>query len=472
MLESSVDFNEESKDNLTIKSPTNRSISNPINQSTMLNSIDSPMNESIIKNQSKYQINLHSSPQNLTATPPKLPPRNSSTSSNGSNSNKQLINGKFIINNKNDLNTSKSTIENKIAFNFMTKSSCTVNNSITNSNTCTIKQQTTSTFNNCRPAASIMLNGSNFNTNNQNTGFTSSSIITTTTTQCLNNSINNQRKQLNNEQELANNFVRGIFRSCNVNFGPSNFKSQKFITKTTTSKSPAAIQTLNNSLNVTNGSNGLHKITNLNATEIEPLFNRESLTNQNSKLINKAIQQNGFLLKQVKSNQPTKTDHKLTNHHDVTTSNFNYLTNSVSSPSLNSSESDEDDEEEETELARLNNGLNTSSKTSATVKHSQITKSSPNKLNTTNHLLHNTTTSNNNFKTSMQVYPSCPLQRSKTLMLNSSGKPELNRTTNRPKRIEITTTHNANSCPKNRSLVSSPVSTVSTKSVWYEYGCV
>lgn len=436
------------------------------NLKTTINSISSTISNSISSpNQTKFQTTVQQSVH--SPPPPKLPPRNpiSSTSSCSSSSNspltvhgpnKQLSNGKSISN-KNELNATKSTIENKIAFNFMTKSSCTVNNSMinSNSNTCTIRQ-TTSTFNNCRPTTALMLNGSN--SNSPTTGF-SSSIVTTTTTQCL----NNQRK-INNNNELSkpmtdayrtansNNFVRGIFRSCNVNFGP-NFKSPKFTTtSTTSSKAPA--NTLNSSLNATN-TPGLAK---LRTNEIDPLFNRESLSTKNTKLINKAIQQNGYLLKQVKTAQTTKNDVHKTN--DVTTSSFNYLTNSVSSPSLNSSESDEDDEEEETELVRLNTGLK------STVK--QTAKSSPNKLSS-NHPLHNA----NHLKSSMQVYPPCPLQRSKTLMLNSNGKPELNRSPTRPQRIEITTTHHhpAN-CPKNRSLVSSPVSTVSTKSVWYEYGCV
>ena len=363
----------------------------------------------------------------------------------------------------------------------MTKSSCTVNN--TTSNTCTIRQ-TTSTFNNCKPASTILLNESS-NLASPSTGF-ASSIVTTTTTHGLNS---NQRKVNELEQQnknlakpnlitndvyrnanSSNNFVRGIFRSCNVNFTGPNFKSQKYSQKYLASTKTPGVTTLNNSLNTTIG---LTKLTAANRTingELEPpppTFNRASLRaealGKNSKLISKAIQQNGFLLKQVKNQATTnKNDHK---SNDVTTSNFNYLTNSVSSPSLNSSESDEDDEEEETELqTRL-----TSSNSKATVK--QTSKSSSNKLIATNRLLHNS--NNTNFKT-MAIYPSsCPLQRSKTLMLNSNGKPELNAVRNRPKHIEITTTHhypNAN-CPENRSL-SSPVSTVSTKSVWYEYGCV
>lgn len=418
--------------------------------------------------------------------PPKLPPRNpiSSTSSCSSSSNspltvhhqsngKQLVNGKLTLNKPADsvVVSRSSTIENKIAFNFMTKSSCTVNNSssMNSTNTCTIRQ-TTSTFNNGGVGPTVMMrNGSNLNS--PATGF-SSSIVTTTTTQCVNN---NQRNKFAEQQMLeqqskslakanviandayrnspngGNNFVRNVFRSCNVNFGPT-FKSQKYITSLT-GKTPAgtalgspAAPALPNGSRLTGRTNG----------EISDpsLFNGSKLIS-----INKAIQQNGFILKQVKS-QTGKGDH----HHkanDVTTSNFNYLTNSVSSPSINSSESEEDEEETELRLNRLNSKA-TAVKTP--------TKSSPNKLNS-NHLLH----SPSNLKASMQVYPTaCPLQRSKTLMLNSNGKPELNVVRNgRPQRIEITTTHHRPSnSPENRSLVSSPVSTVSTKSIWMEYGCV
>lgn len=354
----------------------------------------------------------------------------------------------------------------------MTKSSCTVNNSssMNSTNTCTIRQ-TTSTFNNGGvggPTASIMLNGSNLSS--PATGF-SSSIVTTTTTQCVNN---NQRNKFTEQQMLeskslakanaitndayrnspnsGNSFVRNVFRSCNVNFGPT-FKSQKYIT-TSTGKTPTGRTALSSPVApaLPNGS----RLTSggRNGEIADPsLFNGTKLIN-----INKAIQQNGFILKQVKSHTG-KNDHHKAN--DVTTSNFNYLTNSVSSPSINSSESEEDEEETKLQLNRLN------SKTTA-VK--TPTKSSPSKL-ISNHLLHSPA----NLKTSMQVYPSaCPLQRSKTLMLNSNGKPELNVVRNgRPQRIEITTTHHrpANS-PENRSLVSSPVSTVSTKSIWMEYGCV
>lgn len=358
----------------------------------------------------------------------------------------------------------------------MTKSSCIVNNSSSvNSNTCTIKQ-TTSTFNNRSPKSTIVLNG-------PATGF--SSIITTTTTQCLNNQRKitelQEQKNTNKMNAIANdiypngsgnnsnNFVRGIFRSCNVNFGSNcpKFKSQKYITSPSSTnlasnRTPVISTTLNNSETAV----GLTKLNgNLRSNGEfvdQNLFNHTPLRNEslgkNSKLINKAIQQNGFILKQV-NNSTNKNDHKST---DVATSTFNYLTNSVSSPSLNSSESDEDDEEEETELQRtiLNN-----SKT--VIKQSPI-KSSPNKLNSNQILLHNS----NNLKASIQLYPPpCPLQRSKTLMLNSNGKPELNCRT-RPQRIEITTTHHHPNNSENRSLVSSPVSTVSTKSVWYEYGCV
>ena len=431
---------------------------------------------------SKFQTN--NLPSTVHSPPPKLPPRNpiSSTSSSSSNSpltvhhqtnGKQLVNGKSnALAHKNDLARS-STIENKIAFNFMTKSSCTVNNSssINSTNTCTIRQ-TTSTFNNGAPISSIVLNGSNLNS--PATGF-SSSIITTTTTQCVNN---NQRNKFAEQQMLeqqskslakanaidayrspvnnGNNFVRNVFRSCNVNFGP-NFKSQKYITSST-GKTPAAALGSPAVPALPKG----NRLTGRTGETVDPtLFNgsflhADSLGGKNSKLINKAIQQNGFILKQVKS-QSGKND--LHHHHktnDVTTSR-NYLTNSVSSPSINSSESEEDEEETELRLNRLNGKTNA-------VKTQ--TKSSPDKLNS-NHLLHNSA----NLKASMQV---CPLQRSKTLMLNSNGKPELNVVRNgRPQRIEITTTHHRPSnSPENRSLVSSPVSTVSTKSIWMEYGCV
>lgn len=384
-----------------------------------------------------------------------------------------MLNGKLILN-KNDTlqsnTTAKSNIENKIAFNFMTESSCTVKNSLMNSssNTCTIKQ-TTSTYKG--PTSSItMLN------NSPTTGF-SSSIVTTTTTTLNNNlqKISNEQcrdlKNLNKTNALANdtyrnlnlaptnsNFVRGVFRSCN--FG-SNLKGQKYLINST--KAPVTNRDLNNSPNA-NGLTRLNSNRLTNGNEIDPLFNRaETLNSKNSKLINKAIQQNGYILKQVtNSNQQTKNDHKL---NDVSSSNFNYLTNSVSSPSLNSSSSESDEDDfEETHLQRLNNSL-----AKTTIKHS--TKSPVSKLNSS-HFIHNSS-SNSPMKTTMQIYPTdhCPLQRSKTLMLNSNGKPELNRA-NRPKRIEITTTHHQPSNQENRSLVSSPVSTVSTKSVWYEYGCV
>lgn len=135
---------------------------------------------------------------------------------------------------------------------------------------------------------------------------------------------------------------------------------------------------------------------------------------------------------------------------------FNFLTSSISSPSLNS---DSDDEEPVT-----GNPSNSLLGTSAVPNRKDVGGVFRNGLRPQPLVLPKSEDTRNlsslaSVHGAMEV---SPLRRSHTLMLNSSGKPEVARNNNRSSDMPA----------DGNSGLSSPISTVSTKSVWYEYGCV
>lgn len=132
-----------------------------------------------------------------------------------------------------------------------------------------------------------------------------------------------------------------------------------------------------------------------------------------------------------------------------------YITSSISSPSLNS-ESDE----EETAQPKPNHAHLLHSPANNVNGQSERPRPCcpPNQTKRDHLTIH--FNSSTGYSPAVRPTDASPLRRSRTLMLNSNGKPEVNRgAVNR-------TEQDANSG------LSSPVSTVSTKSVWFEYGCV